>query len=143
MMNNGKNWYLKKQNFRLKLTIFDPSKNSKITVCNEKCNKTCCDTFLQLSLGHLAQVSMSFKVWPGPIWIKVNICWQILPQHQSTYLRGRESASIEIPLFRSYFIKLSKTVSYTVNLTSQRSHLDILFQSIFWSNKGNFNWCRF
>ena len=37
-------------------------------------------------------------VWPEPIWIKVNGWWQILPQHQSTYLRGPESASIEIPL---------------------------------------------
>ena len=38
-------------------------------------------------------------VWTEPIWIKVKSWWQILPQHQSTYLRGRESASIEISLF--------------------------------------------
>ena len=36
---------------------------------------------------------------------------QILPQHQSTYLRGPESASIEIPPFRTHFIKVSKTWS--------------------------------
>ena len=42
-------------------------------------------------------------VWPEPIWIKVNGWWEILPQHQSTYLRGQESASFEIPPFRSKF----------------------------------------
>ena len=36
-------------------------------------------------------------VWPEPIWIKVNGWWQILPQHQSLYLRGPESASIKLP----------------------------------------------
>ena len=42
-------------------------------------------------------------VWPEPIWIKVSGWWQIPPQHQSTYLRGPESASIEIPPFRPKF----------------------------------------
>ena len=46
------------------------------------------------------------------IWIKVNGWWQILPQHQITYLKGQESASIEIPPFRPNFIKFSKAVSY-------------------------------
>ena len=36
------------------------------------------------------------------IWIKVKTWWQILPQHQSTYLGGPESASIEIPPFRPF-----------------------------------------
>ena len=40
---------------------------------------------------------------------------QILTQHQSTYLRGPESASI-IPPFRTHLIKFSKTVSCEVNL---------------------------
>ena len=38
-------------------------------------------------------------VWPQPIWKKVRTWWQIPPQHQSTYLGGPESASIEIPPF--------------------------------------------
>ena len=42
-------------------------------------------------------------IWPEPIWIKVSGWWQISPQHQSTYLRGPESESIEIPLFRPKF----------------------------------------
>ena len=39
---------------------------------------------------------------------KVSGWWQIPPQHQSTYLGGPESASIEIPPFRPYFIKFQK-----------------------------------
>ena len=41
-------------------------------------------------------------VWPQPIWKKVRSWWQIPPQHQSTYLGGPESASIEIPPFRPF-----------------------------------------
>ena len=84
-----------------------------------------------------------YTVWPEPIWIKVKSWWQILPQHQSTYLRGPEYASIEIPPFRPHFIKFSKTVFYEVNLTSQQSHLEVLLLSKFWSERGNFNWYRF
>ena len=40
----------------------------------------------------------------------VNISQLRLPHHQSTYPRGPESASIEIPPFRPHFIKFSKTV---------------------------------
>ena len=48
-------------------------------------------------------------VWPQPIWKKVRTWWQIPPQHQSTYLGGPESASIEIPPFRSFlWCKFSK-----------------------------------
>ena len=36
-------------------------------------------------------------------WLKLKIWWQLQPQHQSTYLRGPESASIEIPTFRPKF----------------------------------------
>ena len=42
-------------------------------------------------------------VWPGPIWIKVKKSWLLLPQYQSKYPRGPESASIEIPPFRPKF----------------------------------------
>ena len=54
-------------------------------------------------------------------------------ESKHTYLGGPESASIEIPPFRSHFIKFSKTVSHEVNLTLQHSHLDVLLQSKFWS----------
>ena len=46
--------------------------------------------------------------WSKPIWIKVNGWWQILPQHQSTYLKGLELASIEIPPLRPKFTYLVK-----------------------------------
>jgi hypothetical protein len=84
-----------------------------------------------------------YTVWPEPIWIKVNSSWLLLPQHQSTYLRGSESASIEIPPFRPQFIKFSKTVFYEVNLVSQRSHLEVLLVSEFGSEREDFNWCSF
>ena len=47
-------------------------------------------------------------VWPQPILKKVRSWWQIPLQHQSTYLGGPESASIEIPPFRPHFIKFQK-----------------------------------
>ena len=50
-----------------------------------------------------------YTVWPEPIWIKVKTWWQILPQHQSTYLWGLESASTKIPPFRPNL--LSKSTS--------------------------------
>ena len=43
---------------------------------------------------------------------KVNTSQLLLPQHQSTYPRGSESASIVIPPFRPHLIKFSKTVFY-------------------------------
>ena len=79
------------------------------------------------------------RVWPEPIWIKVKTWWKILLQHQSTYLKGVEFASIESHPFRPDFIKFSKTISYEVNFTSQCSHLEVLLLSKFW----DFNWCRF
>ena len=45
-----------------------------------------------------------FTVWPEQIWIKVKKSWLLLPQHLSTYPRGTESASIEIPPFRPHVI---------------------------------------
>ena len=41
-----------------------------------------------------------------------NKSWLLLPQHQSTYPRGPQSVSIEIPPFRPHFIKFLKTVFY-------------------------------
>ena len=137
----------------------------------KKCLNICCDAdkngspFLQLEVWKgttilsasqqtfdpsyfvMALVPIQYKLystkWPEPIWIKVRSWWQILPQHQSTYLGGPESASIEIPPFRPHFIKFSKTVFYEVNLTSQRSHLEVLLISKFGSERGDFKWCRF
>ena len=48
-------------------------------------------------------------VWLQPIWKKVRTWWQIPTQHQSTYLGGPESASIEIPPFGPFlWSKFSK-----------------------------------
>ena len=60
--------------------------------------------------------------------------WQILPQHQSTHLRGPESASIN-PSFQTSLHKIFKNCFY-VNLTSQHSHFEVLLLSKFWSERG-------
>ena len=67
--------------------------------------------------------SNACTVWPEPIWIKVKKSWQIPPQHQSTYLGGPESVSIEISHFRP--------------------HLEVLLLNKFGSERRDFNWCRF
>ena len=82
-------------------------------------------------------------LWPQPILIKVSGWWQIPPQHQTTYLGGPESASIEIPSFRPHFIKFSKTVFYVVKLVSQCSHLEVHLLCKFGPERQDFNWCRF
>ena len=64
---------------------------------------------------------------------------QILPQHQISYLRSPEAASIEIPPFRRYIIKFSKTVFYEVNLVSQCLHLEVLLLCKSGSERGDFN----
>ena len=64
-------------------------------------------------------------VWIEPIWIKVTNTTAASKYVQCTYLRGQESASIEISSFRPHFINFSKTVSYEVNLTTQHSHLEV------------------
>ena len=87
-------------------------------------------------IWHQKISQMSITVWPEAIWIKVKSWWQILMQHQSTYPRGPESASIEILPFRPHFINFSKTVSYEVNIASQCSHLEVLLWSKFWSERG-------
>ena len=62
---------------------------------------------------------------------KVNTSQLLLTQHQSTYPRAPESASIEIPPLRPHFIKFSKTGFYQVNLVSQCSQLEVLLLSKF------------
>ena len=55
----------------------------------------------------------------------------------SKYIPRRpESASIEIPPFRTHFKKISKTVSYAVNFVSQCSHLEVLLLIKFGSERG-------
>ena len=96
------------------------------------------DTFWNVSLFEQQQLDLALwhsTVWPQPIWNRS--WWQIPPQYQSTYLRGTESVSIEIPSFSPHFIKFSKTFLYEVNLTSQHSHVEILLLlSKFWSKRG-------
>ena len=58
--------------------------------------------FLVWSTAAEIRIRLLNIVWPQPIWIKVRSSWQIPPQHQSTYLGGPESASIEIPPFRPF-----------------------------------------
>ena len=48
-------------------------------------------------------------------------------------------SSIKIPSFGLHFKKVSKTVSYDLNLASQRSNLEILLLCKFWSKRGDFN----
>ena len=62
-------------------------------------------------------------VWPELISIKVKKSWLLLPQHQSTYPRGSESALIEIPPFRSVFIEFSKTVLLSNSSCHLYSHI--------------------
>jgi hypothetical protein len=49
------------------------------------------------------------------------------------------TASIEIPPFRLYFIKFSKTVLYEANLVSQCLHLEVLLLSKSGSERGDLN----
>ena len=67
------------------------------------------------SMHTLSLLHYHYTVWLQPNWIKVSDWSQILPQHQSTYLRGPESASINRSI-RTQFIRFSKTVSCEVNL---------------------------
>ena len=62
--------------------------------------------FLYQSIAKLLLINLCCRIeWLEPIWIRVKTLWQILPQHQSSYLKGTEYASIEIPFvaFCSFF----------------------------------------
>ena len=86
---------------------------------------------------------MSSTVWPEKIWIKVKKSWLLLPQHQSSYPRGPESASIEIPPFQTQICLLKEPIN--VNMVKQ----DLLHKNSFWkfyevrSGRGDFKWYRF
>ena len=56
-----------------------------------------------------------------------------LKQHECLVIILTE---IKITPFEPHFIKFPKTVSYEVNLASQRSHLEVILLSKFWSKKG-------
>ena len=58
-------------------------------------------------------------VWPEPIWKKVNTSQLPLTQHQSTYPRGPESASIEISPFQTQIYLVN--VPLNVNIVKQDS----------------------
>ena len=72
---------------------------------------------------------------------KVKKAWHLLPQHQSTYPRGPDSAPIEIP-FQTQ-IHLVK-VPLNVKIVKK----DLLHKNSFWkmyevrSKRVDFNWCR-
>ena len=54
---------------------------------------------------------------PEPIWKKVNTSQLLLPQYQSTYPRGPESASIETPPFQTQIYLVN--VPLNVNIVKQ------------------------
>ena len=55
------------------------------------------------NISGFLDLCLKFTVQPKQIWIKLNGWWQILPQHQSIYFNGPESASIEVPCFGPKF----------------------------------------
>ena len=67
------------------------------------------------------------------IWIKVNSSWLLLPQHQSTYPRGPESASNKSPSYpfqtQIYLVK----VPLNVNIVKQDLLNNKQFLKILWS----------
>jgi hypothetical protein len=76
-------------------------------------------------------------VWPQPILKKVRTWWQIPPQHQSTYLGGPESASIEIPPFRRFFskIKIFKNFPITPKLFFALQYMKNWTKVVPWKKK--------
>ena len=96
--------------------------------------------------------SISSTVWPEPILKKVSGWWQIPPQHQSTYLGGPESASIEIPPFRPFlwckFSKMEIFKKFRITFLFLKRiffSLKILFLRSYevGSERGDFSWCWF
>ena len=92
-------------------------------------------------LGSFRNLSWNnIKTWNYSKWLR-----QILPQHQSTYLRGPESVSIEILPFRPKFTLSKSSSKYMWVLWSKIYFI----RNSFWkfyevrSEKGDFNWCRF
>ena len=73
-------------------------------------------------------------VWPEPIWIKMRSWWQVLPQHQSTYLRGPESAGIR-PKFTLLKVPLNVSVVKWYLLHKKTSFLEISWSKVW---KGRF-----
>ena len=78
-------------------------------------------------------VDLHNTVWPEPIWIKVKKSWLLLPQHQSTHLRGPESASIQTQI---YLLKVSLNVNIVKqDLLNKKQFLKILWSEVW---KGGF-----
>ena len=72
-------------------------------------NSTCPWIQTVLNRLYISVIKKTITIWLQPIWMKMKRWWQILSQHQSTYLRGPESVSIESP--RSEQNLLSKSIS--------------------------------
>ena len=99
--------------------------------------------------------SISSTVWPEPILKKVSGWWQIPPQHQSTYLGGPESASIEIPPFRPFlWCKFPKIKIFKNFRIAPKFFCSLKKKLLVWkklllkfyevrSERGDFNWCWF
>ena len=91
-----------------------PVFNRGIQNWNDFCLKKFC---IEKRNHWILKIGSMGTVWPEPILIKVSGWWQIPPpQHQSTYLGGPESASIEIPPFRPHFIKFQKKFFFTLTI---------------------------
>jgi hypothetical protein len=76
-------------------------------------------------------------VWPEPIWKKANASQLLLPQHQSTYPKGPESASIEISSQTQIYLE---KIPLNVNIVKQDLLNKKQFLKILWSDvwKGGF-----
>ena len=90
--------------------IWDKSLTVRVLLWVPTTRKHFVTLILQTKMTNVVVRALAATVWPEQIWIKVSSWWQIPPQHQSTYLGGSESASIEIPPFRPFlWCKFSKT----------------------------------
>ena len=68
--------------------------------------------------------------WSEPIWIRVKTLWQILPQHQSSYLKGtciNWNSLFQTQIYKLFYYVLVCNNYYWVKL----------------GLKGDFSWCRF
>ena len=128
-------------NFEMSFCSYRFDQNSNVIIV--KISALSCRTRNQDLRSWYSRCLFQATVWPEPIWIKVKKAWLLLPQNQSTYPRGLEFISIEIPPFIPHFIKLPKTVFCEVNPVLQCSHLEVILLSKFGFERGDFNWYRF
>ena len=65
--------------------------------------------FVYQPIAKVLLIGLCCHRWSEPIWIRVKTLWQILPQHQSSYLKGTEYTSIEILSSRPKYVNFSKS----------------------------------